>query len=200
MKLVFEIPNRLATEGCIPAHVMPYHYSIVVVAPSKVIKVTAPDELRHSQWLTALQYLVDSTKKVTEESWPDVLAARLAFLTQPMDASFDEQRDEIPTRAGTPFIADKPLPEPPEERSTITSMVPPPVPRYTQHARETSDESGPFSPISEYSKETRSIKSHRNEQYTLTEPKGKEPVAAEPDGVQDDLAVDQMEAILSRLN
>ncbi|KPI34889.1 uncharacterized protein AB675_2275 [Cyphellophora attinorum] len=140
IKLVFEVPNRLAIDGCIPAHTMPYDYSIVVVAPSKVIKVTAPDEARHNAWLTALQYLVDATKKVTPESWPDVLAARLALLTQPTEALFGKE-SEIPSRAGTPFIADKPLPPspPPETSDQPPSMVPPSIPRLPFHARDNSN-------------------------------------------------------------
>ena len=186
---------------------MPYNYSLVVVAPSKMIKLTAPDEMRHNQWLTALQYLVESNKKVTTEAWPDILAARLAYLTQPMEELFDEQMD-VHSRAGTPVIGEKPLPPspPPERTSVPASMVPPPVPRFPHHIR---DQSAGLStmPDSDYSdrgsKAGSSIKSQRAEPYTpQMESKEKMPAKLEFEQSQamDQPAMDHMEALLSRLS
>lgn len=206
IKLVFEIPNRLALDGCIPAPSMPFDYSIVVVAPSKVIKVTAPDELRHSQWLTALQYLVDSHKHVDLEAWPEVLAARLAYLTQPIEAVFGKD-SVLPSRAATPYITDKPLPpSPPNERSVPTSMLPPSIPRLPyQHTRDKSTglSTMPDSDdVSDYgSKAASSLKSQKVEPYTppLPEPKDKM-TAKHVHGHINETAVDHMDALVSRLS
>lgn len=192
IKLVFEVPNRLPIDGCIPAHNAPFDFSIVVVAPSKVLKVTAPDESRHNMWLTSLQYLVDSTKKVDARAWPDVLAARLALLTSPIGDMFTSKPLPTPADEEPSSVLDKPLPPSPPR----TIMRPPSVPRFPEHARHisaglsTTAESG-LAPSEAGSK----VVSVRSQQV--------EPCTPVDDTRQRDddteTGVDQMDALLDRL-
>lgn len=223
IKLVFEVPNRIPLDGCIPAYAAPFDYSIVIVAPSKVLKITAPDETRHNMWLTALQYLVDSTRKVDDASWPDVLAARLALLTQPMGALFDKPLPsptafEAPREPATSSM-DKPLPPSPRDKAVISPIMrAPSVPRFSAHARDDSAahssaaNSDAFGPVSEApSKQESSFRSQNAEPYTPSDDQQGSTKHA-PSGAQarqqphhqhdrslSDPATEQMDAILDRL-
>ncbi|ETN41259.1 uncharacterized protein HMPREF1541_03194 [Cyphellophora europaea CBS 101466] len=220
IKLVFEVPNRIPLDGCIPTHAAPYDYSIVVVAPSKVLKITAPDDTRHNMWLTALQYLVDATKKVNNDTWPDVLATRLALLTQPVEDLFatdkplptprSRQEDHPDARASV--ATDKPLPpSPPRIATASTAMKPPSVPRFVQHGREqsaglsTTAETEAFGRTSESSKGVAaSVRSQQAEPFT---PYDEKPVSEPRESMQQETGHDtdtetdvgQMDAILDRL-
>lgn len=217
IKLVFEVPNRLPLDGCIPAHTAPFDFSIVVVAPSKVLKITAPDESRHNMWLTALQYLVDATKKVDDKGWPDVLAARLALLTQPLDDMFNTSKP-LPRPIDEPradLTINKPLPpSPPRSATASTAMRPPSVPRFPQHAREvsgglsTTAESEAMAPSEAGSrKAASSVRSQRVEPYSPSDKQISEPRQSGQDDAHrgeerdddNDTDVGQMDALLDRL-
>jgi hypothetical protein len=165
IKLVFETSNRLILDGCLPSQATTYDRSIVIVAPQKVVKVTAPDETRHALWLSALRYLVDSTRKVTADAWPELLAARLASLdTSQYNLASQRTRLEsrvtasgsatasgaIPSISHQPGVqGDKPLPpSPPRMLQTASSaMTPPAVPRfYFEHPPPSQSESPPGPP------------------------------------------------------
>jgi Meiotic cell cortex C-terminal pleckstrin homology len=224
IKLVFEVSNRLVLDGCIPPHAMPHDRSIVVVAPQKVLKITAPDSIRHSLWLTGLQYLVDSTKKVNNADWPDVLAARLASLNPLLDANNERPVPvklpvTVPSRdtaLKSPFfVTEKPLPPSPprlETASTMMIMTPPVVPRFSHHAQQPSE--GVSSSVAESegfvaegaatSKRSESFKSKHVEPYTPSDQKHTpnthtEEDPAPADDPSDELAVDQMEMLVDRL-
>lgn len=192
----------------------------MVVAPSKVLKVTAPDESRHNMWLTALQFLVDATKKVDDNGWPDVLAARLALLTSPLDDLFNTSKP-LPTpidETRTNLVTNKPLPPSPPRSATVSAaMRPPSVPRFPHHAREvsaglsTTAESEAMAPSENGSKvAASSVRSQRAEPYTPSDDRkpselrqstqdetrrGKEPEHDE----DNDTDVGQMDALLDRL-
>jgi hypothetical protein len=220
IKLVFEVPNRLPLDGCIPAQNAPFDFSIVVVAPSKVLKVTAPDESRHNMWLTALQYLVDSTKKVDDKAWPDVLAARLALLTSQVEDMFKElptpQEDQDQEQETEVRIYDKPLPPSPPTSEGPAIMRAPSVPRFPppQHGRQvstglsTTADSDAFAPsgpgsIKSQRAEALSIRSQQAEPYTPSDEK--RPSESRHGGIRKkeddaDTDVDQMDALLDRMS
>jgi hypothetical protein len=220
---VFEVPNRLPLDGCIPAHAAPFDYSIVVVAPSKTIKMTAPDENRHNMWLTALQYLVDSTRKVDDASWPDVLAARLALLTHQISPMFDEPlaaaRPSTATDRRVQSATDKPLPPSPRDADVVSPIMrAPSVPRFSIHAREdsgghsTTADSEALGHLSDRgSKAASSIRSQKAEPYTPSDEQQQSNPRAGPSSLKQptyqtkherswsDHTTEQMDAVLDRL-
>ena len=196
---------------------MPHDSSIVIVAPQKVLKITAPDETRHALWLTALQYIVDSTKKVNANAWPDVLAARLMSLN-PLLGGRKTGAASVPppnTRLGVSLFADKPLPpSPPRLATASTVMTPPAVPRFSHHAQKesegamtTAESEGSMPGPAPSSKRSHSFKSENVELYTSSSerqaPQSPEksqhqrPQTAEEPA--DDLEVDTMDMLVARI-
>ena len=89
VQLVFETSSNALFQDCLPNHLIPFKRSIVIVAPSRIVKITAPDEERHRLWLTALRYIAESTVKLDEETWATELRARFELLGSD-DLSFPE--------------------------------------------------------------------------------------------------------------
>ena len=154
INLVFETSANALFIDCLPTHLIPFKRAIVIVAPQRVVKLTAPDEERHRMWLTALRYIADSTVKLGETQWAAELRARFEVLSVG-DLSFP---DIYPHAAGTildlqgtqtehdssNFFEEKPLPPSPP-RSTLSrstkasAMTPPIVPRWFRHSKKRSE-------------------------------------------------------------
>jgi hypothetical protein len=146
VNLVFETAANALFDNCLPTQLIPFKRSIVIVAPERIVKVTAPDEERHRMWLTALRYIAESTVKLDEDRWAAELRARFEVLSA-TDLSFPSEYEARaaggllppPTnlttaRAVSPnLFEEKPLPPSPP-RSTISrsthAITPPAVPRW----------------------------------------------------------------------
>lgn len=160
VNLVFETTANALFFECLPTHLIPFKRSIVIVAPQRIVKLTAPDELRHRMWLTALRYIANSTVQMDEEKWASELRARFEALSAselsfpPDDIlgagglidDFDRTktgRTQIPSN----FFEEKPLPPSPprstvqrsrSETESTPAITPPAVPRW-QHGKQRSE-------------------------------------------------------------
>ena len=194
---------------------LPHDQSIVIVSPQKVLKITAPDETRHVLWLTALQFLVDSIKKVDDSNWPDVLAARLASMNSLIDTSIERRRvSTAPSRDNVQHVShvtDKPLPPtPPVLATRSTVMTPPSVPSFSRHARQPSEgaSSNTESQISVQSAAVSRVSSSFKSENL--EPHSRPAIEPEPADADEqhhtsaevpfnELGVDQIESLVDRL-
>ena len=154
VNLVFETASNALFEDCLPTQLIPFKRSIVIVAPSRIVKITAPDEERHRLWLTALRYIAESTVKLDEERWAAELRARFEILNAG-DLSFPDiypraaganlpPPDRQSEQASPGFFEEKPLPPSPPRstlsRSTNTpAITPPAVPRWMKHGKQRSE-------------------------------------------------------------
>jgi hypothetical protein len=160
--LVFETTANALFFDCLPTHQIPFKRSIVIVAPQRIVKLTAPDELRHRMWLTALRYISNSTVKMDEEKWATELRARFEALSASelsfppdLDAlgaggileDFDGSHEKRQKHVSSNFFEEKPLPPSPP-RSTYQhsrtgtestpAITPPAVPRW-KHGKQRSE-------------------------------------------------------------
>lgn len=154
VNLVFETSSNALFNDCLPTHLIPFKRAIVIVAPQRVVKLTAPDEERHRMWLTALRYIADSTVKLDEEQWAAELRARFEVLGVG-DLSFPDidahaagaildLRGTQTKHNSSNFFEEKPLPPSPPRsmisRSTKGSAITPPaVPRWFRHGKKRSE-------------------------------------------------------------